>query len=76
MLNNFWSYTTFILTLFSSEVVCKIWILYLTYLDSIFRTKMSSNKKVVNYKVSQLLEIYNFYFDDSIIWGRLKNSKN
>jgi hypothetical protein len=38
-LNNFWSSTTFILTLFSSDLVCKIWILNLTYLDSIFENR-------------------------------------
>ena len=43
-LNNFWSSTTFILTLFSFKVVCKIWILNLTNLDTIFERRNDFKK--------------------------------
>jgi hypothetical protein len=36
---NFWSYTTFILVFFLSEVVCKICILNFTNLDAIFESR-------------------------------------
>jgi hypothetical protein len=38
--------------------------------------EMISNKKVVNYKVSKLFEIYNFYFDSfisKVVWKTQKN---
>jgi hypothetical protein len=38
--------------------------------------KIISNKKVSNYNVSWLLEIYNFYVGSFFIWGHLKKSKN
>jgi hypothetical protein len=37
---------------------------------------MISNKKVVNYKFSQLLEIYKFYFGGFFLRGHLKIPKN
>jgi hypothetical protein len=40
------------------------------------RAKIISNKKVINSKVSWLLEIYNFYVGSFFIWGHLKKSKN
>jgi hypothetical protein len=39
------------------------------------RAKIISNKKVINSKVSWLLEIYNFYVGSFFIWGHLKKSK-
>jgi hypothetical protein len=53
-LNNFWSSTTFILTLFSSEVVCKIWILNLTNLDTIFERRNDFKKTL------STIKFYNF----------------
>ena len=38
-------------------------------------TKMISNEKIINYKVSQLFEIYNFHFSSFFKRGHLKCSK-
>jgi len=37
---------------------------------------MISNENVISYKGSQLLEIYNFYFDGFFIRGHLKTQRN
>ena len=48
----FFRSTTFILIVYSSEVIYKIWISNLKTSDVFFRDKMILNKKIVNYKVS------------------------
>jgi hypothetical protein len=65
--HNFWRSTTFILVVSPSEVVYKIWISHLRNSNVVNVDKMISNEKVVNYKVSKLIKIYNFYFDHLFI---------
>jgi hypothetical protein len=47
----------------------------LTNSYAIFRAEMIPNKNFVNYKVSYLLEIYNFYVNSFLIRGHLKKLK-
>ena len=53
----------------------KIQISNLTNSNVVFHDKMISNEKVVNYKVLELIEIYNFYFGHFSIELCLNNSK-
>ena len=71
---NFSRSTTFILVVSPSEVTYKIWISNLRNSNVVFYDKMISNEKVVNYKVLELIEIYNFYFGHFSIELCLNNS--
>jgi len=50
--HNFLRSITFILEVFPSEVIYKIWISNLRNSNVVFDDKMMSNKKIINYKVS------------------------
>jgi len=41
----------------------------------VFDDKNISNEKLINYKVLELFEIYNFHFDGFFKQGHLKSSK-
>jgi hypothetical protein len=73
-LHNILRFTSFILIVFTSETVYKIWILNLKTSHEFFNDKMISNKKIVNYKVSLHFKTYNFYFGGFSIRDSLKNS--
>ena len=60
--HNFSRSTTVILAISPSEVVYKIWISNLKNSNVGFVGKTNSILKVFNYKVVQLLKIYNFFF--------------
>jgi hypothetical protein len=55
------------LVVFCFEVVFKIQILNFLNLDVVFVDNMTSNEKVVNYKLLQFLKIYKVYFGCLVI---------
>jgi hypothetical protein len=71
-LHNFLKSTSFILIVYTSETVYKIWILNLKTSHEFFNDKMISNQKIVNYKVSLHFKTYNFYFSGFSIRDSLK----
>jgi hypothetical protein len=56
------------LVVFSFEVIFKIQILNFLNLDVVFVDKLTSNEKVVNYKILLLLKIYKIYFGCLVIY--------
>jgi hypothetical protein len=59
--------TTFMLVVFYFKVVFKIQNLFFLNSDVVFVDNMTSNKKVVNYKLLLLLKIYKVYFGCLVI---------
>jgi hypothetical protein len=55
------------LVVFSFKVIFKIQNLKFLNLDVVFVDKMTSNEKVANYKILQLLKIYKVYFGCLVI---------